>query len=207
MIGTILLALLMQGPRNLQIDADKPVKPPVVVPAGTTIPVAIVNRISTKNAKDGDSIYVRTVFPITIDNDVVIPVGSHIRGKISEVQQAGRVKGKAGLSLSFQTLILPNGLTIPLYASLGGASGIGKRDGETTIEGESSKGADAGKIGTTAAGGAIGGGISRGGKGAAVGAAGGAAVGLATVLLTRGQDLVLEPGATLDIVLDRPLEP
>ena len=207
MIATLLLVLLMQGPRNLQIDADKELKPPLVVPAGTTIPVAVINRISTKNAKDGDGVYVRTVFPITVNNEIVIPVGSHIRGKISEVHQAGRVKGKAGLSLTFQTLILPSGITVDLYASLGGASGVGKREGETGIEGESSKGADAGKIGTTAAGGALGGAISRGGKGAAVGAAGGAAVGLATVLLTRGADLVLEPGATLDIVLDRPLEP
>ena len=207
MIATLILVLLMQGPRNLQIDADKELKPPLVVPAGTTIPVAVINRISTKNAKDGDGVYVRTVFPITVNNEIVIPVGSHIRGKISEVHQAGRVKGKAGLSLTFQTLVLPSGVTLDLFASLGGASGIGKREGETSIEGESSKGADAGKIGTAAGGGALGGAISRGGKGAAVGAAGGAAIGLATVLLTRGEDLVLEPGATLDIVLDRPLEP
>jgi type IV secretion system protein VirB10 len=206
-LGTLILALLMQGPRNLQIDADKAVTPPHVVPAGTTIPVAIINRISTKNAKDGDGVYVRTTFPITVDNQIVIPEGSHIRGKISEVQRPGRVKGKAALSLTFQTLILPTGLTIPLYASLGGASGVGKRDGETTIEGDSSKGADAGKIGTGATVGSVPGAISHGAKGAAVGAAGGAAVGLAAVLLTRGQDLILEPGATLDIVLDRPLEP
>ena len=207
MIAIIMLALLLQGPRNLQIDADKELKPPLVVPAGTTIPVAIINRISTKNAQDGDGIYVRTIFPITVNNEIVIPVDSHIRGRISEVQQPGRVKGKAGLTLSFQTLILPSGITLDLYASLGGASGVGKREGEATIEGESSKGADAGKVGTTAAGGAIGGAIGGGKAGAGIGAASGAAIGLAGVLLTRGQDLVLEPGATLDIVLDRPLEP
>ena len=183
MVGFIVLALLLQGPRNLQIEPEKELVAPLVVPAGTTIPVALINRISTKNAKDGDGVYVKTVFPITVNNQVVIPVGSHIRGKISEVHQAGRVKGKAGLSLSFQTLILPSGLTVDLYASLGGASGVGKRDGETGIEGESTKGADAGKIGTTAAGGAIPGAISRGTKGAAVGAGADAAVGLAAVLL------------------------
>jgi hypothetical protein len=45
------------------------------------------------------------------------------------------------------------------------------------------------------------------GKGAAVGGAAGGAVGAATVLLTRGPDLVLQPGTTIEIVLDRPLEP
>src|ERR1700733_6798820 len=126
-IGTIILALLMQGPKNLKIDAEKELKSPLVVPSGTAIPVALINRIATKNAKDGDGVYVRTVFPITVNNEIVIPVGSHIRGKISEVHKAGRVKGKAGLSLTFQTLILPSGLTITLYASLGGGRGNGKR--------------------------------------------------------------------------------
>ena len=51
MVVTIMLALLMQGPRNLQIEPDKELKPPLVVPAGTTIPVALINRISTKNAQ------------------------------------------------------------------------------------------------------------------------------------------------------------
>ena len=46
--------------------------------------------------------------------------------------------------------------------------------------------------------------IAGSGKGAAVGGAGGAAVGAAAVLLTRGKDLVLEPGTTIEIVLDRP---
>ncbi len=150
---------------------------------------------------------VRTLFPVTVDNEVVIPVGSPIRGKLSNVRQPGRITGKAGLALTFQTLVLPSGLSIDLYASLGGTSGVGKRDGETGIEGDSSAGSDLGTIATTAGGGAAGGAIGGGGKGAAVGAGAGAAIGLATVLLTRGKDLVLEPGATFDIVLDRALEP
>ena len=40
-----------------------------------------------------------------------------------------------------------------------------------------------------------------------IGGAGGAAAGAVGVLLTRGDDLVLEPGTTLEIVLDRPVEP
>jgi hypothetical protein len=48
---------------------------------------------------------------------------------------------------------------------------------------------------------------SRSVKGAGVGAAAGGAIGAATVLLTRGKDIVLPPGTTLEIVLDRPLEP
>ena len=131
-----------------------------------------------------------------------------MRGKITEVLRPGRVKGKGELTLNFQMLVLPSGLNIPIYTSLGGAGGAGNRKGEATVQGESSKGDDAKTVGTTAVeGAAIGAIASRSAKGAAVGGAGGAAVGAAEVLLIRGKDLVLDPGTTIEIVLDRPIEP
>jgi len=211
MIGLIIVAALLQqpsqrGPRSLDIDPSK-VQPPVVVPAGTVIPVTLTSRISTKNARDGDGIYGKTVFPITVNNKIVIPEGSFVRGKVTEIRRPGRVKGKGELTLNFQTLVLPSGITVPIYTSLGGAGGAGERKGEATVQGDSSKGEDAKTVGTTAAQGALIGVIADRGKGAVVGGGVGAAAGTAAVLLTRGKDLVLEPGTTIEIVLDRPLEP
>src|SRR5207245_1990094 len=80
----------------------------------------------------------------------------------------------------------------------------GERKGEATVQGDSSKGEDAKTVGTTAAQGALIGVIADRGRGAAVGGGVGAAAGAAAVLLTRGKDLVLEPGTTIEIVLDRP---
>jgi hypothetical protein len=210
MIKVIVLAAMLgqgtQGPRALDVDPSK-ILPAVVVPAGTVIPIRLTNRITTKNAKDGDGIYGKTAFPITVNNQIVIPEGSNVKGKITEIRRPGRVKGKAALALNFQTLILPSGITLPLYTSLGGAGGAGERKGEATIQGDSSKTDDAKTIGTGAVEGGLIGVIANKGKGAAVGGAGGAAVGTAAVLLTRGKDLVLEPGTTIEIILDRPLEP
>ena len=211
MIGLIIVAALLQqpsqrGPRSLDIDPSK-VQPPVVVPAGTVIPVTLTSRISTKNARDGDGIYGKTVFPITVNNKIVIPEGSFVRGKVTEIRRPGRVKGKGELTLNFQTLVLPSGITVPIYTSLGGAGGAGERKGEATVQGDSSKGEDAKTVGTTAAQGALIGVIADRGKGAVVGGGVGAAAGAAAVLLARGKDLVLEPGTTIEIVLDRPLEP
>ena len=208
MVAIMILAALLQqgGPKKLDIDESK-IQPPLVVPAGTAIPISLTSRISTKNAKDGDGVYGKTVFPITVGNKIVIPEGSFVRGKIVEVKRPGRVTGKAELTLAFQTLVLPSGITIPIYTSLGGTGGTAERKGEATVQGDSSKGEDAGKVGKTAAEGGLIGVIAGGGKGAAVGGAGGAAVGAATVLLTRGKDLVLEPGTTIEIILDRPVEP
>ena len=208
MIGLVILAALLQqqGPRSLDIDPSK-VQPPVVVAAGTVIPVTLTSRINTKNAKDGDGVYGKTTFPITINNKIVIPEGSFVRGKVTEVRRPGRVKGKAELTLNFQTLVLPSGITVPIYTSLGGVGGAGERKGEATVQGDSSKGEDAKTVGTTASQGALIGVIADRGRGAAVGGGVGAAAGAAAVFLTRGKDLVLEPGTTIEIVLDRPVEP
>src|SRR4026208_1341974 len=104
MFGLILVALLAQGPRDVQLERAP--NPPTVVPKGTVIPVELLNRLSTKNIKEGDNVYARTVFPITVDNKIVIPVGTHVQGKIKEVARPGRVKGKASLTLAFQVMIL-----------------------------------------------------------------------------------------------------
>jgi len=209
MIAWIVVSLLLQqqGPKAIDVDPAN-VKPPVVVPSGTVIPIRLTSTVSTKNSHDGDGVYGRTAFPVTIDNKVVIPEGAYVRGKISAVKRPGRVKGKAELTLSFQTLVMPSGATIPIYTSLRGTGGAGERKGEATVQGDSSKGDDAKTVGTIGATGAGIGGISdRTAKGAAVGGASGAAIGAATVLLTRGKDLELQPGTTIEIVLDRDLEP
>src|SRR2546425_6073686 len=176
MIEVIVLAAMLgqgalKGPKSLDVDPSK-ILPPVVVPAGTVIPIRLINRISTKNAKDGDGIYAKTAFPITVDNKIVIPEGSSVRGKIIEVRRPGRVKGKGELTLSFQTLVLPSGITIPIYTSLGGAGGAGERKGEATVQGDSSKGEDTKTVGTTTAEGALIGVIANGGKGAVIGGGG-----------------------------------
>src|SRR5437660_5448560 len=105
MIAAFILAALLQQP-------SEPVVVPagtVVVPAGTVIPISLTSRVTTKHAKDGDGVYGKTVFPITVNNKIVIPEGSNVRGKITQIQKPGRVKGEAALTLTFQTLVLPNG--------------------------------------------------------------------------------------------------
>jgi type IV secretion system protein VirB10 len=203
MVGLIFMALLMQGPRDIQVEGGP--KPPIVVPKGTVIPVELLNRLSTKTIKEGDNVYAKTIFPISIDNKIVIPEGTHVQGKIQAAERPGRVKGRASLTLSFQTMILPSGLKVPIYGSLGG-SDTGEREGEATIKGESTKGKDAGDIAKAGAAGGILGGLIRGRKGAVIGGGASAGVVLASVLLSRGEDLDLPKGTEIEVVLDENLE-
>jgi type IV secretion system protein VirB10 len=209
MLPTLLVVLLLQAPAPVPTSVTAPdPQASTVVPAGTTIPVALINTLSTKNAHEGDGVYVRTTFPITVNNEIVIPVGSHIRGKVTQVQRPGRVKGKGEMTLSFQEIIMPSGTTIPLYGTLGTVGNAAKREGETGVEGDSSKGHDVGTVTKTGVeGAAIGAIAAHSVKGAGVGGAVGGLAGLGAVLFTRGKDIVLQPGTTMEIVLDRPLSP
>jgi hypothetical protein len=52
---------------------------------------------------------------------------------------------------------------------------------------------------------AAGGMVDRSWTGAGIGGGVGSAVGLATVLLTRGREVELRQGATIDVIFDRPV--
>jgi type IV secretion system protein VirB10 len=184
------------------------------VPAGTRIPLGLINSISTRSAAPGDRIYLETVFPIVVEGKMVIPAGSYVMGTVTSSTRPGRIKGKGEIHLRFDSLTLPNGVTRDFRARVGGLDG-GLREGldrdEGSIKGDSDKGSDALTVaGTTVTGGSIGtmGGLAAGnvGRGAGIGLAAGAATGLATVLLTRGPDVVLPAGSSLELVTDRPLE-
>jgi hypothetical protein len=182
----------------------------ITLPAGTKIPLALKHAITTKSAHDGDAVYAETTFPIVLNDRIIIPAGSYVQGTISNVKRAGRVKGRAEVLVHFNTLILPNGYTLLLPGAVDNVPGLDngrmkEKDKEGTIQGDSTKGRDAARIAESAGTGGLIGAAADGGKGAAVGGAGGGLIGLAAVLLSRGPDLRLEAGSTMETVLERPI--
>jgi len=181
----------------------------ITVPAGTKVPLILKQGITTKNARVGDPVYAQTSFPITLNDRIVIPPGTFVQGEVRRVQRPGGVKGRAELQMNFTSMIFPNGYTLMLPGAVQGTPGdsgtSGVKDKEGTIQGDSSKGKDVGTIVGTAIPGAGIGAIADEGKGAAIGAASGGALGLATVLLTRGPDIHLGVGDSVEMVLERSL--
>ncbi len=180
----------------------------VIVPEGTIIPIVLTAYLNTRSSQVGDIAYADTVYPVWIQQRLVIPRGSTIRGTVTEVVRPGRIRGKGRLAIRFDDILLPNGVSRELIASFRGIHGPGDenmdRDSETVASG-GSEGADAGTVVGMGSQGAIIGAIAGRGSGAAIGAGAGAAAGLATVLFTRGRDLVLSPGTQFDLELKRPL--
>ena len=179
----------------------------VVIPAGTRLGVVLQNGLSTRSAKPGDSVYFQTSFPITQNNRVVLPVGSYIRGELTESKRPGRVKGKGEFRLKLDTLIFPNGYTVNLNAAPRSADTGGKEtmDSEGKVTGPGGKGKDVATVAETTATGAGIGAIAAGAKGAGIGAGIGGLAGLGAVLLTRGPEAELPRGSTMDLVLERDL--
>jgi type IV secretion system protein VirB10 len=181
----------------------------VTVPAGTTVLLHLKSPIDTHSARVGDGVYCETNFPVTIDNTMAIPAGTYVKGHITRVERSGRIKGRAELQVHFTTLIFPNGYTIELPGALQntpGAENSSVADKEGTVKANGQKGKDAATIGTASAGGAAIGGLATGTlKGAGIGGGIGAGVGLIKVLATRGQEVRLPTGTSLEMVLQRPL--
>lgn len=179
----------------------------VVIPAGTKVPLRLESGISTKNAKPGDGVYARTTFPVTIDDRIIIPVGTYMQGEISSVKRAGRVHGSAEVLVHFRTMIYPSGYTVTLPGAVEGAPDAENthvKGKEGTVQQDSDRGKKVGTVATTAGAGAtIGGLADHSIKGAAIGGGMGAAVGTAIAMLTRGNDVRLPAGTNLEMVFER----
>ena len=192
-------------------QAKTPDRNAALIPAGARIPLLLKQAISTKNAREGDAVYAETAFPFVVNEHILVPAGTYIQGKISHVERAGRMKGRAEILMHFTSMIYPSGYTVMLPGSVEntpGADDKGVKDKEGTIRQDSDTGKkveDAARNGAYGgAVGGIGGGLATGGlNGARIGAGAGAAAGIAWALLKRGNDVKLEVGTSIEMEIQR----
>ena len=102
---------------NTTAPAAEPAKTTLTIPAGTSIPLSLKQAISTKTARDGDPVYAETAFPFVLNEQVVIPAGTYIQGKIERVQRGGHVKGRAEVLIHLTSMIYP--MAIPSCSAVG----------------------------------------------------------------------------------------
>jgi hypothetical protein len=181
----------------------------VTVPSGTKVLLILKNSVSSRNAKPGDGVFLESTFPVVENGRVMIPAGTFVQGVVDSVKRSGRVKGRAELLLHFTTLVYPNGYTVTMPGSLESSDSSDSqkvKDKEGTVRADGNKGRDAGAIATTTGTGVLIGGLSHGVKGGLIGGGIGAAVGVATAMLTRGDEVRIESGSSVEMVLQRPLD-
>jgi len=184
----------------------------IVVPAGTHLPLLLRNGVNTRTAKAGDVVYFETMYPISVANRVVIPMGSFVRGQVVSAKRPGRIAGRGEFRVALEQMTFLNGYTIELRATPSSVDRDGREavDSEGKIKGPSSVGRDVGLVAVGTGGGAYIGALAGAingtpGRGALIGGGIGGIGTLLAILATRGPEAELSRGTTMDVVFDRPL--
>jgi len=139
-----------------------------------------------------DAVTAELTSPLRIDDRDVLPAGTLLSGIVTDVDDSGRVKGRAMIAFRFTSLRT-------------GGDQYDVQSSPVSHLAPATKGEDATKIGIGAGAGAVIGGLIGGKDGAAKGAAVGGGAGTGVVLATKGQEMRLGPGADVSTKLTAPL--
>jgi hypothetical protein len=151
---------------------------------GTEIQVRLLGQLDTGKTEAGQEFSATLAQPIRLENGMVWPTGTEVKGKVVEVVSSGRLSRPASI-----TLQLTQVANSPIETQT------------EQIDGQSHAGRNVALIGGIAAVGAILGGAAGGGKGAVIGAAAGAGAGTATAAATGKQEIVLRAETPLTFVV------
>jgi hypothetical protein len=83
----------------------------VTIPAGTRIALVLTQPIQTRYVRRGDDIYAQVTSPVNSGNEVVIPPGTFVQGKVDKL---GRKGGRAELRLQSMSITFPDGYVAPI---------------------------------------------------------------------------------------------
>ena len=162
------------------------------IPTGSKIVIRMIDSVNSEKSKIGDQ------FTAILDEAVlqggveVIPRGADVRGRIANVNEAGRIAGSAQLGLEL-TQIVVNGIPYSVTTS----------EYEEVAEGRGSQTAKRAAAGAGI--GAVIGAIAGGGKGAAIGAGVGGGGATAVQVMTKGEKLNIPSETKLEFTLRSPL--
>lgn len=165
----------------------------VTVSAGTSVPTQVVVAVSTDKNQVGDPVQLQVTEAVSVGGTVVIPVGSTVHGTVTACKSAGRVKGASELTIRFTEVELVSGKRYPVTCESFHA--VQKGDGKES----------AAEIGGAAAVGGVLGGVLGGKNDVLKGTAIGAAVGTGVAVVTKGDQITLPVGRTVNVKLTSPL--
>ena len=157
---------------------------PVTIPDGTTLSVRMIDSVDSDRNKPGDIFHATLDAPIMVEDQVIVPQGADVQGRVATLKTAGHYIGQSQIALELTKLSF-NGKTYPLTTDQYSQQGSSR--GKNT----------AAKVGTGAAIGAVIGAIAGGGKGAGIGSVIGAGAGGGVQTVTKGEQIHIRPEALL----------
>jgi hypothetical protein len=168
----------------------------LIVRDGETLVAILNNNLTTKLSQRGDR------FTMTVRDPSQLQ-GAVIEGTVGNVDEGGRLSGRSEMSLTFETIRLPNGQTYRFAGILESVRTLNgdaiKVDNEGSAQGANRTTQTIQRTGIATAVGAVIGAIAGGGKGAAIGGIIGAAGGAGSVFILGKDNLELPSGTELKI--------
>ena len=197
-----ILAVPTGGPASLVVEQDvgfvgrllgRMPRVLITLPAGTTLRLALEAPLSSESAVSGDVLSAETTSPVRIEGLEAVPAGSRLTGRVTHASSAAQSAGRGEMTLEFDTLELPGGVSESVRARpLGLRAPASRKKDNALITGLSDVG--------SAVGGLIG-----GRKGAAAGTVVGGTAGAMMVTTTQGRDVALAARAPLSVELLEPV--
>ena len=191
------------APSPAQVDGSASAGPPaaasaeasgeqLTIPAGTRIRIRLNETLDAKYCHAGESFSAQLDEPLVVGKRVVAPTGSPVRGHVTGARQSGRMRGRAVLGLTLDTIQVDgSSYTIATYSATRVSNSHNKRNA-VAIAGGSATGAAIGAA-------------KGGGPGALIGGAVGAGAGTVGAFFTGRKDIVLPVETELDFSLRTPV--
>jgi hypothetical protein len=173
---------------------------------GTLLKTKMINTLSTESTVTGSRFTAEVTEPIERNGRVIIPVGSILEGRVTEVHGGKRISGGALLHLETSNVTLPDGTHYIVHAQLidTGNSNEFKVTDEGTLKKKDHAKETLAVMGGVTGAGAVSGAMMGGGVGAIVGA--GVGAGVSTVIwLKQDRQATLPKDAQLIFSLTTPM--
>jgi hypothetical protein len=188
----------------------------VTIPAGTHVALALTHPVDSRTTHHGDEVFAQTTSPLIVSNQVAIPAGTFVQGKVDKMNRRGT---RGELLMQSLSVVFPNGYVATIQGPLT------METDEGTAWTNPSSAEKAGMIAAPLAGLGIGAAIGAaqhttmsstlGGttltastpKGLAIGSLVGLAAGgaVSLILLARSRHFYVEEGSPLELSLAQPL--
>ncbi len=129
--------------------------------AGTTLSGKLQSTLDVKNSKVGDPIVLKTTKSIKEDGEVIIPKGTKLIGRVTEVQQKTKDAAMSKISIIFESIQSKN-LSAPLSATITSITSVSSNvaTGDLFSSGSSANSNSSGAVSSgNSSGGLLGGGL------------------------------------------------
>lgn len=118
--GVNRIQLLKSGETTATVKTSSVVAGHAYIPKDTNINLELIDPISSKKSKEGNTFRLKTIENLLINDVVVIPANQEVLGTITKSRKNGMLGRKGRLEFKIDSIKTINGVNVPLTAEVKG---------------------------------------------------------------------------------------